>query len=80
MRYAVYSVPVFSTPARARRLLLWGVTSGSNFMRKSLRRVLERLRAATNETLGRRFPARGRVQELQRMQPALVPARSALRD
>lgn len=48
-------------------------------MRKSLRRALERLRAATNGTFGKRMPAHGRVQEPQRMQPVLVPVRSTSR-
>jgi hypothetical protein len=48
-------------------------------MKKSLRRVLERLRAATNGTFGKRTHVRGGLQETQRMQPALVPVRSTLR-
>jgi hypothetical protein len=48
-------------------------------MKKSLRRVLERLRAATNGTFGKRTAVRGGLQAPQRMQPAHVPARSTLR-
>jgi hypothetical protein len=48
-------------------------------MRKSLRRVLERLRVATNGAFGKRVSARGGMQEPQLMQPVLVPARSASR-
>ena len=43
-------------------------------MRKSLRRVLERLRAATNGTFGKRMHERGKLAEPQRMVP--VPVRS----
>jgi hypothetical protein len=48
-------------------------------MSKILRRVLERLRAATYGTLGKRVPTRGSVHNAQRMHPVLVPARSASR-
>ena len=48
-------------------------------MKKSLRRVLERLRAATNGTFGKPKHVRGSLQEHQRMQPALVPVRSTSR-
>jgi hypothetical protein len=48
-------------------------------MKKSLRRVLERLRTATNGTFAKRTHLRGGLQEPQRMQPALVPARSTYR-
>jgi hypothetical protein len=48
-------------------------------MRKSLRRVLERLPAATNGAFGKRTHVRGGVQEPQRMQPVLVPVRSTPR-
>jgi len=48
-------------------------------MKKSLRRALERLRAATNGTFRDRTHVRGGVQETQRMQPAVVPARAPLR-
>jgi len=41
-------------------------------MRKSLKRVLDRLRAATNGTFRTRTSVRGGLQEPQRM--ALVPA------
>ncbi len=41
-------------------------------MRKSLRRVLDRLRAATNGTFGKRTSVRGGLQEPQRMN--LLPA------
>jgi len=78
LRYRVSSVPVFRLPHEP-RLLLRGVTKGSEIMRKSLRRVLERLRAATNGALGKRVSTRGGVHEPQRMQPVLVPARSASR-
>jgi hypothetical protein len=46
-------------------------------MRKSLRRVLERLRAATNGALGKQISTRGRVHEPQRMHPVLVLAQTA---
>jgi hypothetical protein len=45
-------------------------------MKKSLRRVLERLRAATNGTFGKRTHVRGGLQEPQRMLPVPVPVRS----
>jgi hypothetical protein len=48
-------------------------------MKKSLRRVLERLRAATSGTFGKRTHVRGSLQQPQRMQPTLVPVRSTLR-
>ncbi len=48
-------------------------------MKKSLRRVLERLRAATNGTFGKRTHVNGGLQEIGRMHPALAPARSTLR-
>ena len=44
-------------------------------MRKTLRRVLERLRAATNGTFAKREHGRTGLQEPQRMQLACVPAR-----
>ena len=65
------------TPTRARRLLLRGVTKGSDIMRKSLRRILERLRTATNGRFRGPTTVRGGLQEPQRMQPAYarhVPA------
>jgi hypothetical protein len=43
-------------------------------MRKSLRRVLERLRTATNGTFGKRTHIRGKLSEPQRMLP--LPVRS----
>ena len=45
-------------------------------MRKALKRALERLRARTNGTFGKRTHARGGLQEPQRMQPVRVPAQS----
>jgi hypothetical protein len=45
-------------------------------MRKSLRRVLKRLRAATNARVRRRESVRGGLQQPQRMQGLLVPART----
>jgi len=45
-------------------------------MRKSLRRVLERLRAATNGTFHRGTAVRGGLQEPQRMQTLPVLART----
>ena len=50
--------PCFDS-ARARRLLLRGVKRGSDIMRKSLRRVLDRLRA--NGTFWKRAPGRSVV-------------------
>jgi hypothetical protein len=44
-------------------------------MRKSLRRMLERLRAATGARLGEGASIRSGLQEPQRMQPLLTPAR-----
>ena len=46
-------------------------------MRKSLRRVLERLRAATNGTLGK-VAARPGLREPQRLLPVPASARSPL--
>lgn len=46
-------------------------------MRKNLRRVLERLRAATNGVFGKRVSARGGVHEPQRMDAMLVAVGSA---
>lgn len=43
-------------------------------MKKSLRRVLERLRAATNGTSGKRMDERGNLSAPQRMVP--VPVRT----
>ena len=48
-------------------------------MRKSLRRVLERLRTATAGRFRMPTSVRGGLQEPQRMQPVLVPARSGPR-
>jgi hypothetical protein len=45
-------------------------------MKKSLRRVLERLRAATNGTFGKRMPQSGKLTTPQRMLPAPVPVRT----
>jgi len=45
-------------------------------MKKSLRRIRERLRAATNGTFGKRTHSRGGLQEPQRMLPAPVPVLS----
>jgi hypothetical protein len=45
-------------------------------MRKSLKRLLERLRAATGTRLGKGASIRNGVQEPQRMQPLLARARS----
>ncbi len=44
-------------------------------MKKSLKRVLERLRAGTNGLLGKRESIRGGLQEPQRMTGRLVPVR-----
>ena len=46
-------------------------------MRKNLRGVLERLRAATNGAFGKRVSARGGVHKPQRMHSMLVAAGSA---
>jgi hypothetical protein len=48
-------------------------------MRKSLRRVLERLRAASDGRFQRRTSIRGGVEQPQRMQMLLAPARSGSR-
>jgi hypothetical protein len=45
-------------------------------MRKSLRKLLERLRTATGVTLGKGASIRSGLQEPQRMQPLLAPART----
>lgn len=45
-------------------------------MKKSLRRILERLRARTNGTIGKRVHVRGGLGEPQRMLPVPVPVRS----
>jgi len=45
-------------------------------MRKSLRRVLERVRAATRGRFRKGASLRGALQEPQRMQALLVPART----
>jgi len=45
-------------------------------MRKSLRRVLDRLRVATNGTRRKRVSIRGGLSEPQRMRPLRVPART----
>jgi hypothetical protein len=45
-------------------------------MKKSLRRILDRLRTATNGKFRLPTSVRGGLQEPQRMQPVLVPARS----
>jgi hypothetical protein len=44
-------------------------------MRKSVKRVLDRLRTATNGILGKRTAARGGLQEPQQLQALPVPAR-----
>ena len=76
--YACGSVPVFRLPHEPAACFR-GVTKGSEIMRKSLRRVLERLRAATNGALGKQVSTRGGVREPQRMHSVLVPARAASR-
>jgi hypothetical protein len=48
-------------------------------MRKRLRRVLERLRAGTAGRLRIPTSVRGGLQEPQRMQPVVVPARTVTR-
>jgi hypothetical protein len=45
-------------------------------MRKTLRRLLERLRATTNGTFGKRTHTRDGLQAPQRVQPLPAPARS----
>ena len=45
-------------------------------MKKSLRRALARLRAATNGTFGKRMAESGKLSAPQRMQPAPVRVRS----
>jgi hypothetical protein len=45
-------------------------------MRKSLRRLLERLRTATGTTLGKGASIRSGLQEPQRIQTLLAPART----
>jgi len=44
-------------------------------MRKSLKRVLDQLRKATNGVFRKRTATRAGVQEPQRLQPLPVPAR-----
>jgi hypothetical protein len=45
-------------------------------MKKTLRRVLDRLRGATNGKFRSPSSVRGGLQEPQRLQPVTVPARS----
>jgi hypothetical protein len=45
-------------------------------MRKSLKQVLDRLRSATSERVGKATSVRGGLQEPQRMQAVGVPART----
>jgi len=45
-------------------------------MRKSLKRLLGRLRTATGTRLGKGAAIRSGLQEPQRMQPLLAPART----
>jgi hypothetical protein len=42
-------------------------------MRKTLKRLLERLRATTNGTFGKRTHARGGLQTPPRMHPVRIP-------
>lgn len=48
-------------------------------MKKTLRRVLDRLRTAANGKFRAPTSVRGGLQEPQRMQPVAVPARSGSR-
>lgn len=48
-------------------------------MKKTLRRVLDRLRTAANGKFRSPTSVRGGLQEPQRMQPVTVPARSGSR-
>ena len=48
-------------------------------MRKSLKRVLDRLRTATNGKFRKPTSVRGGLQEPQRLQPLAVPARTYYR-
>ena len=48
-------------------------------MKKTLRRVLDRLRTATNGKFRSPTSVRGGLQEPQRMHPVTVPARSGSR-
>jgi hypothetical protein len=67
--------PRVLTPTRARRCSLEGVVRGSDVMRKSLRHLLDRLRAATNGRLrGKRTSIRAGLEEPQQMQVPLMPA------
>ena len=63
------------TPARARRLPFGGVARGSDMMRKKVRRALDHLRGLTNGWLRGETSVRGGLQEPQRLQALLVPAR-----
>jgi len=45
-------------------------------MRKSLKRVLDRLRAASNGMFGKRTATRGGLQEPQQLQALPVPVRA----
>jgi hypothetical protein len=54
-------------------LLFRGVTRGSDIMRKSLKRVLDRQRAKTNDALRKRTSVRAGLQDPSRMQGTLTP-------
>jgi len=73
LRYGVGRVHVLRLPHEPAACCFGESRTGSDIMRKSLRRVLERLRAATNGTFGKRMHERG-LSEPQRMLP--VPVRS----
>jgi hypothetical protein len=76
VRYGVGSVHVFRLPHEPAACFLGESRTGSQIVRKALKRALERLRTLTNGTFGKRTHARGGLQEPQRMQPVGVPAQS----
>src|SRR5579884_1835037 len=53
-----------------------GVVRGSDIMKKALKRVLDRLRAASNGMFGKRTATRGGLQEPQQLQALPVPVRA----
>ena len=74
LRYGVGSVRVFRLPHEPAACCFGESRTGSDIMKKSLRRVLARLRAATNGTFGKRMGERG-LSAPQRMLPVPAPSR-----
>jgi len=76
VRYPVFSVPVFRLPHEPATCCFGEFFGGSTTMKKSMRRVLERLRALLGGRFGGRTAVRDDVQSPQRMQAGSAPARS----